>query len=162
LAGSFNPRRASSTRRTEKEVGSEPFNHVSIHAALHQRGELGTTPAMRSHIDVSIHAALHQRGEPIGSSSTATDAKVSIHAALHQRGEHLAARFTEVIMKFQSTPRFINAANTSVRSGMSGWTSFNPRRASSTRRTFIPQGNQSPYHGFNPRRASSTRRTRFP
>src|SRR5262245_55409377 len=47
--------------------------------------------------DVSIHAAIHHRGEPESAIIDADDSDVSIHAAIHHRGEQHTTRYRHFI-----------------------------------------------------------------
>src|SRR5262245_13297997 len=84
---------------------------VSIHAAIHHRGEHRQPSNHRHPCTVSIHAAIHHRGERTGNRAKHTRIIVSIHAAIHHRGEHFAEDLYNRTGQFQSTPRFITAAN---------------------------------------------------
>ena len=155
----FNPRPASSARRTSYLASHGSRVTVSTHAPLRQRGELSPitakvgfrsfqpTPRFVSEANVnqahgerganavSTHAPLRQRGEQAIHDGPGRDVAVSTHAPLRQRGEPAIKAISVAAEAFQPTPRFVSEAN--VRGENTGRfeLGFNPRPASSARRT---------------------------
>ena len=84
---------------------------------------------------------------------------VSTHAPLRQRGEQVRAVTSNPRTRFQPTPRFVSEANGRRHASVAQGLSFNPRPASSARRTPRPPRRLAPRTRFNPRPASSARRT---
>ena len=182
---------------------------VSTHAPLRQRGEHGPihshalrvlfqpTPRFVSEANppppppnpvtgfVSTHAPLRQRGELQPGHLVNPHRAVSTHAPLRQRGELSSDLEQLPLAGFQPTPRFVSEANPCAPPRLRGSCRFNPRPASSARRTasvvcgpsrdrafqptprFVSEANgprgkiESFHNGFNPRPASSARRTRW-
>ena len=155
----FNPRPASSARRTSYLSSHGSRVTVSTHAPLRQRGERPGRPIPREWIRVSTHAPLRQRGErwcatahhppkqfqPTPRFVSEANHRlsfqrpllpaVSTHAPLRQRGEPVAAEEDPQVLGFQPTPRFVSEANHASSSCSGCSASFNPRPASSARRT---------------------------
>ena len=156
---SFNPRPASSARRTI--AGAQPcrVNKVSTHAPLRQRGELLSVASGRPPTVFQPTPRFVSEANPFEPRSPAFQ------------------------IMFQPTPRFVSEANSGYQRTTSSHWSFNPRPASSARRTlicsnaisgryrfqptprFVSEANASTISrstsrwSFNPRPASSARRT---
>ena len=75
---------------------------------------------------------------------------VSTHAPLRQRGEHRLSRATFEQLLFQPTPRFVSEANWAARISRRPAPGFNPRPASSARRTVEPHLDRSRPTRFQP------------
>ena len=138
-----------------EEVNELALVRVSTHAPLHQRGEPVDQPVAVQRHRVSTHAARRTVSPCMKSVDTSsfnprpassarrtfigfdelTEFKVSTHAPLHQRGEHLVKKWIGSGHLFQPTPRFISEANKQGSGRSMSSSCFNPRPASSARRT---------------------------
>ena len=89
----FNPRPASSARRT---IAGGPGFVWEV---------------------VSTHAPLRQRGERVVGQWDAVEVAVSTHAPLRQRGERFSVGAVAHDNMFQPTPRFVSEANSTTGTG---------------------------------------------
>ena len=153
----FNPRPASSARRTVPDrairVKVARFNPRPASSARrtirrrHAVGMIEFQPTPRFVSEANGLGGLTERAE-----------RVSTHAPLRQRGER-RPQPTAHPPPFQPTPRFVSEANRPPRTARRAWNRFNPRPASSARRTCRSSSELLGFMGFNPRPASSARRT---